>query len=422
MDTDNQGRQIRSKTNAPVIPGHAPAVAARRDAIVYALLCLGLVIVILTLWVIVSRFNDARRQARINNSYLLTKAVVQKMWIRQGRAWNGTIYYVPEVEYAYRVGDRVYSSTRLTVLPSRGSKAWAQSILDRYPINKPCTAFYNPDAPSQSILFQGYSFAPYSLILEGGFALVAGAFLIVRSLQGRRRGPIMSEGGWFELQAEFSKRQMLFNAHLCTLLWYAVLLTAGLHYFTQIPPPHPSRAIFTFLGYALLGLIPLRVIVLYHAKKQVVSEARVFLDALDVIVGGAFFIRISQRALRELTIREYNVCLTCTGTKIGPKGREYETLYNEICFLTKNCPFQAGRPIEFKHQLTIPHDQMESGHNILRTPQPRPAVRAGTAPGAPARENEPQVYARVEWEIALECKISNGPDYHANFPLTVGAI
>lgn len=85
-------------------------------------------------------------------------------------------YYYPTVEYTYQVGGTQYSSKQIAFGGTVGysSRAKAQAQLNKYPVGKQVTVYYNPEKPSEAVLERQSAAAKWFTVV--------GAILIVLSL------------------------------------------------------------------------------------------------------------------------------------------------------------------------------------------------------------------------------------------------
>src|SRR5262245_13927308 len=57
----------------------------------------------------------------------------------------------PHVEYEYKVGDRTYRCSRITI-GERTTNSELEEILDRYPVGAQVTVYYDPANPNKALL------------------------------------------------------------------------------------------------------------------------------------------------------------------------------------------------------------------------------------------------------------------------------
>jgi hypothetical protein len=94
-----------------------------------------------------------------------------------------TVYF-PEVRYRYEVDGRTYENDTFGVMEPEWSLGRARETVRRYEAGKPCTVFYDPADPSESVLDKtsGKAF-PWVIIVSGalfglvGLAIAAGPLL-----------------------------------------------------------------------------------------------------------------------------------------------------------------------------------------------------------------------------------------------------
>lgn len=92
------------------------------------------------------------------------------------------ITYYPKVGYHYQAEGKKYFSTRIVfgVGESGGSMKWAQKIVNRYPVGKKVTVYYNPEDPQYGVLESGFTWRSL-IVLLAGIAFFAVGVLCVKS-------------------------------------------------------------------------------------------------------------------------------------------------------------------------------------------------------------------------------------------------
>jgi hypothetical protein len=148
-----------------------------------------LILAILGVWLLASTLLQ-QREARLSLTWPSTGGVVSKHQIEKEiqESDNGpdTVSYEPVVTYSYRVGDRTYTSTRISSAApwgySFGSPEDAAKFLEQYPLGKRLTVYYNPDQPKRALLDRS---APgdLTLVYVFGWGLIGllplGLFIVV---------------------------------------------------------------------------------------------------------------------------------------------------------------------------------------------------------------------------------------------------
>jgi hypothetical protein len=109
-------------------------------------------------------------------------AISNRTWpTTQGRIRASVLGHYPEcegapkrygahVEYDYRVGDRAFSSTRIALDHFDFGLAHTQYVLNKYPVGKPVTVYYDPKHPKVSVL-EHNSLSTSYILLSIGLAL-----------------------------------------------------------------------------------------------------------------------------------------------------------------------------------------------------------------------------------------------------------
>jgi hypothetical protein len=343
----------------------------------------------------VSEFLDAQRQHHINRSYISIDATVISAQVTSFKESKGGVHYVPEVQYRYEVDGNRYHSDRVTALPCSGNEDWAKSVVDRHKTDQTCRAFRDPEDASESILIRAYSFRPYFNMLEMAFVLTGGCMFVMRTRYEKKREPIPLENGRFAIQSAFGMRQHLLIAKGCTAVWYGAGAIPMAHYFLCVPAPHNVRAVYAFIGFAMLGLIPIGLLIRYSLINRNFDDARLLLNQPLAFLGQAFRFSITQSARRQLQLNQVRVRFRCVAIKAEGKSRKRRTLYESTPVDLKSHVLHMGESLEFSGELIPP---------IFQRPTGRDATRE---------------FDWINWEIRLDCDVAHAPDYEASFPVNV---
>jgi hypothetical protein len=342
-----------------------------------------------------NEFQSAWRQYRINHTYEPVAATVLSTEVTIITGSKGAVHHVPKVRYQYTVNGTSHWSDNLAALSAWGSQAWADAVTTRYPIGQPCKAYYDPQNADQAVLIRIYSFAPYFGMAEMAFCLTVGSFFVLQVWFTKKREPVSADNGWFEVKPEFGERQRLLVARCCTAVWYGFGAVPAVHYYLFVPPPHSQRAEYCFLGFALLGFIPLGRMIYYQLMNRNLDEAWLRLDQPAAFLGRRIKFVVSQSARRQLQLKDVRVRLLCIGTKAQGRSRIRRTIYETTAIECKDHTLHAGEDLEFSGELTLPPEQRPTGRD-------------------PARE-----FDQIDWLLRLDCAVAHAPDYKACFPINV---
>ena len=85
-------------------------------------------------------------------TWLPVKAHVFHRHIRSVDSNNSDTTYEPRVWYTYTVGGQKYTSHRAIYGSESSGYSWAEKIVNQYPVGHNCTAYYNPQDPTQAFL------------------------------------------------------------------------------------------------------------------------------------------------------------------------------------------------------------------------------------------------------------------------------
>ncbi|WP_162459021.1 DUF3592 domain-containing protein [Desulfosarcina ovata] len=114
----------------------------------------------------------------------ISASSVGKRTTRDSNHRTKTTYY-PKVGYHYQVEGRKYSSTRIAfgVGESGGSMKWAQKIVNKYPVGKTVTVYYNPQDPPYGVLESGTTWRSIVLLLAGAVFFIVGVLCVKAKLR-----------------------------------------------------------------------------------------------------------------------------------------------------------------------------------------------------------------------------------------------
>lgn len=104
--------------------------------------------------------------------------------------FHGSTTYEAQIEYEYWVGEKQYTSkqvrTRGTSTKHRSDVA---ALVEKFPVGRQVTVYYNPEDPSDAYLEVGVDFVNYIIIVSPLiFAFGAGAYLVKSFRRKRGRG------------------------------------------------------------------------------------------------------------------------------------------------------------------------------------------------------------------------------------------
>ena len=92
-----------------------------------------------------------------------------------GQRWRSQYY--PVLQYEYAVGAATYQGRRWSFAQPAGTQESAQAVVDRYPVGKAVTVYYDPKNPSSSVIertMQGV----WIILLVGGVFLFVGFLMM----------------------------------------------------------------------------------------------------------------------------------------------------------------------------------------------------------------------------------------------------
>jgi len=120
-------------------------------------------------------------QARESASWVPTDGQITHSQMVSNSGGEGTTY-APEVHYTYQVEGKEYNGTRIFIGDNRYSSNgdYARNYIERYPVGKEVSVYFDPQQPGSAILEPGTSKKSYfPLALGLGFAAFGGWFYLI---------------------------------------------------------------------------------------------------------------------------------------------------------------------------------------------------------------------------------------------------
>jgi len=117
----------------------------------------------------------------------ITSSDVSKRITRDSNHRKRTTYY-PKVGFQYQVDGRRYASSRIAfgTGDTGGSAKWARKVVNKYPVGKTVTVYYNPQDPQYGVLESGITWRSIIFLLAG-IAFFAAGVQCVKVKLGKRR-------------------------------------------------------------------------------------------------------------------------------------------------------------------------------------------------------------------------------------------
>jgi len=113
------------------------------------------------------------------NDWPVTDGVIQsaqKKFHRDDNDGNGT--YSAEVTYTYQVAGVNYDGNKIAIGQMSSSAAYAQGVLNRYPIGKTISVHYAPDNPTDAVLETGVHGGSWIGLVVGTFFTLFGLMFL----------------------------------------------------------------------------------------------------------------------------------------------------------------------------------------------------------------------------------------------------
>src|SRR5512144_1174356 len=101
--------------------------------------------------------NQARKQADESHGWASTPGTVLEARLGQSTNYGQdgpTVSYYPVIKYEYSVGGQLFSGEKITfgLTEAASRSAKAEQVLDKYPVDRQVTVYYDPNNPSDAVL------------------------------------------------------------------------------------------------------------------------------------------------------------------------------------------------------------------------------------------------------------------------------
>lgn len=111
-------------------------------------------------------------------SYVETQATVVSsrvgVSVSYGKGDRPRHTYQPEVVYAYRVGPKAFESSQIRYLATGRGETSALNFVERFPAQKPATAYLDPANPAESVLIRNWlAYDGFTLLMMVGLHCLA---------------------------------------------------------------------------------------------------------------------------------------------------------------------------------------------------------------------------------------------------------
>ncbi len=214
-----------------------------------------------------------------------------KIWAK------GLHHYKPKIEYQYQVGGKIYTSTKIYMVPDDHGdlEEVIARLVGRYHKGSTHTAYYNPHDPEAVVLTKECQFLPYGVFFIGHFAVwfcglfflpgTSRPFKLDRPARARDRGD-----GWYDLEGISEKAgeiRMLLGAGL---LYMGITFLMWVHYNYLWPKHGLGPDIGTMFG-AAPGLVPIG-LGIQSWRQRLREIPRLAVDTNPIVSGSGFSIWI----------------------------------------------------------------------------------------------------------------------------------
>jgi Protein of unknown function (DUF3592) len=251
----------------------------------------------------------AWRQQQMLRNYQPVKASVELNETRSSKLGG----FEPDLRFSYTVKGKTYESGRAAPLRINGSRSWVDSVTRRI-LAEGSTAYYNPQDPGEAYLLPIGRFRPYGLILVG-LALFGLGIFPIRAGGVFAHEPLAITGGpfdWYCLTPGGSYADRVMGWSAVTVCWYLLGAVVVGHYYMTTPPSYELKSGVLAALYVVAGLWPASRAVSAAGVASRIGEPKAHMTQKIAHLGEPIIVRIEQPFLRDTTVREVRVALTCT--------------------------------------------------------------------------------------------------------------
>jgi hypothetical protein len=306
----------------------------------------------------------------------------------------------PVVTYRHEVGGNVYRTT----LVSAPSEAWAPAgpkLVTDAEASYARRGHYDPERPHELFLPRPLGFGDYWAFFFWGPLLGVGVGGLALRKPGRSATSSMDpagERGWYRLRPKYSIRRRAIGTWIVVLVSCTIISVAAVDYFTGRPRTHTTASNVLVCVGLLPGLAVIAVAAHYTWLAQRVTEARVAIHAARVTPGSRLAARVELPVKAGVEIEQVVVSLACIRTAVegGRVGFRKTVIWEERSERDVSRRVRAGGRVTFEERFTLPED---------------------AAPASASGAFGPW----IDWEIRVEFRLADGPDYRGKFQVLVEA-
>jgi len=331
-------------------------------------------------------------------SYEPVEAVVLSREITSSTDSDGGTTYKPIIRYRYTVDGRAYESDQvMPIALSTSSRSWAQSYLDRYPVQEKTTAYVDPGDLAEAFLVREASFFPYVFMLFPMLFVVIGLSLMLVGGQARPSRKLeQAEPGWYRLPPGRSTRHKTRVAMIITAVWCGMGLVVLFHWI-MVGGGFSTFPVVALGIYGALAVIPMVMLVRYMAIGRRYGDPIVLVDQPTPRRGETLAVYFEQPTYEHLQLNAVTIGLRLKWTHSSGAGKHRSTttsvIYEDEEAVARGAAATAGDAVRYSRTIHIPED--------------RPASDTGF------------FGARHNWVIHVKTDAASGADYEAEFPILV---
>jgi hypothetical protein len=117
-------------------------------------------------------------QADCLQHYVPVSAHVVAVAIKSHAGKHGSSYS-PCVSYTYEVNEHRYSGSQVQIIEHSSSRAWAEAVVERFPVGATVTAYRSPAAPGSAFLVHEANSMPYLFMMFPLLHVVIGLAVVL---------------------------------------------------------------------------------------------------------------------------------------------------------------------------------------------------------------------------------------------------
>lgn len=266
----------------------------------------------------------------------------------------------PQVRFEYNAGGQQWAGEDFEPIPSAGSVAWTDAVIEQLPIDRPTTVYVDPLDPSRAYLMPIVRVRPWLLIMAG--VIVATVLVLVLRSGGMFDRPpnAMASGptGWYVVEPTRTPIARSNELLLIGGLWLLLGFASIAHYVVLLSSAGGGWSMLSLLlllYVVVCGLAVYRALSLRAATGRL-AQPRLSATVNTMRLNRPVIVKIEQATVSQVQIKDSRVMLMCierlgvtsriwhhaTEPVVGERTLASNSMIRQEC--TFDIPKQKARP------------------------------------------------------------------------------